>query len=344
MKKGNGVIYFALLFVASVLAELYCMIQFRNDYITVIGVGVIVLIAAYLVMDGIKGLWSNYVNERDDMQRAIQNEALEQLDERVQHSEKYMKALYVVVKKLLPAMEEEQNQIAELKGQLVSELSKSQTAAAKLVAKCNRDDNRRLEEIGKETQEAVSIINQNSVETRKEVSDGFVGVQNCLVELRDVMAELEQVMGTFERKQETVSVAEAAEPEVAEEPKGLEVAEKLELEEELETAEEPEVAEEPEAAEELEAEPAAPEAIDPNKPMSPEEIAALFATAGSSEAAAVEEPEVVEEPEAAVESEVVEEPEAAKEPAEEPAAPEAIDPNKPMSSEEIAALIASMGQ
>ena len=79
MKKGNGIIYFTLLFIASLLAELYCMFQFRNDYITIIGVGIITLIAAYLVMDSMKGLCTRYLNDRDDMNRVIQDELLEKL-------------------------------------------------------------------------------------------------------------------------------------------------------------------------------------------------------------------------------------------------------------------------
>ena len=143
MKKGNGVIYFLLLFIASLLAELYCMLQFRNDYITIIGVGIVTLIAAYLVMDGIKGWWTRYLNDRDDMQRVIQDELLEQLDERIKDSAKLQKALYVTVKKMFPVLEEEKDQIAAIKGEIVSDLSESQITAAKLIIKYNREDNRR---------------------------------------------------------------------------------------------------------------------------------------------------------------------------------------------------------
>ena len=74
---------------------------------------------------------------------------------------------------------------------------------------------------------------------------------------------------------------------------------------------------------------------DPNKKMSPDDIAALFASMGAAE-------EPVAEPEPA-------EPEPAAEPIieeaapETPAGPDLSDPNKPMSPDEIAALIANMG-
>ena len=97
--------------------------------------------------------------------------------------------------------------------------------------------------------------------------------------------------------------------------------------------------------------PPAPDMSDPNKKMSPDDIAALFASMG-----AAEEPVAVAEP--VVEEPPVEEPPVEQEPAEPeptaepiieeaapetPAGPDLSDPNKPMSPDEIAALIANMG-
>ena len=70
----------------------------------------------------------------------------------------------------------------------------------------------------------------------------------------------------------------------------------------------------------------APEMDDPNKKLSPDEIAAMFAAAEAADAPA-EEPAAEPEPVAA----------------EAPAAPEMDDPNKMMSPDDIAALISSMG-
>lgn len=98
------------------------------------------------------------------------------------------------------------------------------------------------------------------------------------------------------------------------------------------TEEEPEAEPEPvvEAAEEK---PAMPDLSDPNKMMTPDDIAALLANVGNEEAAA--------EPEIPVEEEVLEP--AAEEVAEEkPAMPDLSDPNKMMSPEDIAALLANM--
>ena len=84
-----------------------------------------------------------------------------------------------------------------------------------------------------------------------------------------------------------------------------------------------------------------PDLSDPNKTMSPDEIAALFANmGGGNEPAASEEPK--EEPKA---EEAEPEPEPEKSPVQEekPPMPDLSDPNKTLSPDEIAALFANMG-
>ena len=87
--------------------------------------------------------------------------------------------------------------------------------------------------------------------------------------------------------------------------------------------------------------PPMPDLSDPNRSMSPDEIAALFANMGNdNNADKVEEP--VEEPvEPDPIPEPIEEPEAVKEAPLQPEEP--ADPNKALSPDEIAALFASMG-
>ncbi|MBE5889490.1 MAG: hypothetical protein E7282_00815 [Lachnospiraceae bacterium] len=123
---------------------------------------------------------------------------------------------------------------------------------------------------------------------------------------------------------EEIAPVENEEPIAVEEPIAEEVAvpaeEPITAEEESVPAEEP-VTEEPAA-------PVAEPSDDPNKKLSPDEIAAMFAAADAAPAE-----------ETPVEEAVAEEP-AAEEPA--PAEP-ADDPNKMMSPDDIAALISSMG-
>ena len=178
-------------------------------------------------------------------------------------------------------------------------------------------------------------------------------------------------------------VEEIEEPEVIEEPvidsEPEVVAEELVIDSEPEVVvdepvmdSEPEIVAEP-AAEEV---PPMPDLSDPNKKLSPEEIAAMFANADSVSAPeAVEEPVVDSEPEIVAEpaveevspmsdlsepnkklsqeeitaifanadsmSEPADEPVAASEP-EIPPMPDLSDPNKKLSDDEIAALIANL--
>lgn len=105
---------------------------------------------------------------------------------------------------------------------------------------------------------------------------------------------------------------------------------------------EPEPAAEPIIEETAPETPAGPDLSDPNKPMSPDEIAALIANMGVDDGLD-EEPEVSAEPEVVAEPEVAE-PEPVVEEATEdkPQMPDLSDPNKVMSPDEIAALIANM--
>ena len=161
--------------------------------------------------------------------------------------------------------------------------------------------------------------------------------------------------------EEAAPVIEEPEPVVEEAAPVIEEPEPV-VEEAAPVIEEPEpVVEEPAPVVEESAPAAAPEPdlSDPNKQLSPDEIAALFASMSDNGAdktpePVVEEPApVVEEPEPVVEeaAPVIEEPEpVVEEPApvvEEPAPaaapePDLSDPNKQLSPDEIAALFASM--
>ena len=114
----------------------------------------------------------------------------------------------------------------------------------------------------------------------------------------------------------------------------------LEPEEDMEPEILPDIPEEEDLKPEEEL-PPMPDLSDPNRSMSPDEIAALFANMGNdNNADKVEEPaEETVEPEDIPEP--IEEPEAVKEAPLQPEEP--ADPNKALSPDEIAALFASMG-
>ena len=147
----------------------------------------------------------------------------------------------------------------------------------------------------------------------------------------DIAALFANLGGGSPAVEESVPVEEIIpDPVVMEEP----IIEEPMMEEPI--IEEPVMMEEPimeEPAEEL---PPMPDLSDPNKQMSPDDIAALFANLGGGNSTPVEEPTVVEELILAEEP-VIEEPVEEK-----PPMPDLSDPNKKMSPEEIAALFANL--
>ena len=178
---------------------------------------------------------------------------------------------------------------------------------------------------------------QTAVQTPVQMESAEVSDDDLII---DSFAEEELVDPVVEEIEEQEIIEESvidSEPEVVAEERVIDsepevVAEELVIDSEPEVVvDEPVVDSEPEAATESAVEEVSPmpDLSDPNKKLSPEEIAAMFANADS-----VSAPEEVEEP--VVDSE----PEIVAEPAVEEVSP-MPDPNKKLSQEEIAAIFAN---
>lgn len=86
MKKQRGIIYYGIFFLVALLGELYCLLEYREDVINIVGVGIVLLIAAYLWLDSIMGFYLNRVKEMED---------------RLERMEKIQKAIYITNKKIM---------------------------------------------------------------------------------------------------------------------------------------------------------------------------------------------------------------------------------------------------
>lgn len=151
-----------------------------------------------------------------------------------------------------------------------------------------------------------------------------------MMEMESEIEPIAEEEPVIEAAPEIQPIAEE-EPIIEAEPETQPMAEEepiIEAEPEVEpiAEEEPIIEAEPETQPIVEEKPAMPDLSDPNKPMSPDDIAALFANMGGDAAPAEE---IIVEPEPIVE--------------EKPAMPDLSDPNKPMSPDDIAALFANMG-
>jgi len=345
-RRRTNLILSSLALIAALLAEAYCFLEFRQDVLMVLGTAVIVLVTAFLTLDSALAMMGNMAGKKQDNEL---DETTQQLLARMEQLEKVQKASYVLLKKT--AQEQQELLVKSLKAQ-----EQTTAKSAKLVAKYHRED---AESMTSVLRELVAKPKFDETRILQAVDADFQSVNTRLDKLVSSMAGLEGKVGSIasrpvaapvmmSQQAETMPVFVAAEQQEAavsieelpatSEPTPEPISE-IEFDAESEYIPETEFVSEPEVVSEIESEPEpepipepepepapAPDLGDPNKMMSPDDIAALLASMGGDDAAAAAEPE----------PEPIPEPEPAP-------APDLGDPNKMMSPDDIAALLASMG-
>ena len=318
--KKNKLIPFSLLFIALVFLELFCIVKYADVYYFPLCVGLTLIGSAYLLLTEIDNVVTTYIKDKE---RASMPD--EDTIARREEASKIAKATYVLEKRILNLLderilspEENMENLSTLEGEIVH--------AIKASIKYGRDNTNHLSEVIAESSspdyedilakldELILVLKNNPIApSTAQAPVEQVNYEEVPVE--PIMTDAETVVEgpVIETDTETEDVPEFVDTLTTET-----------------TPEEPGATEiEPEFASELEPEPVAganavpepsttPIDSDPNKPMSPDEIAALIAAAG-----AQSEPEIEAAPEPAL------------------TAPVDSDPNKPMSPEDIAALIAA---
>lgn len=322
------IIIATLLFVVITFGELYVMINYSDSYAIIIGLVIVALIAVYVILDGIMLISSEREKRKQEQYDTIF---------------KSEKAGYLLQKKHFEDIEEQLILLEEKSKIPAEELINAQKGIAKVIinrskenadAIINSNDQvlERLDEIEEVQNNGVNnILDQQKHSGVDSKGHMDAKLQDIVLHMKDMELRLNQTLGQAPRMAvpqmsaveelsvmeetpilEEVSVAVEV-PEVEELPEIMEteiLADEVEIEQET-------VIEETSVAEEL---PPMPDLSDPNKAMSPDEIAALFANMSSNE------PVVEEEP---VKEEL-------------PPMPDLSDPNKAMSPDEIAALFANM--
>ena len=314
--KKNKLIPFSLLFIALVFLELFCIVKYSDVYYFPLCVGLTLIGSAYLLLTEIDNVVTTYIKDKE---RASMPD--EDTIARREEASKIAKATYVLEKRILNLLderilspEENMENLSTLEGEIVH--------AIKASIKYGRDNTNHLSEVIAES-------------SSPDYEDIFAKLDELILVLKNnpiapstAQAPVEQVNYEEVPVEPIMTDAETA----VEEPiiEAVDMPEFVDTLTAETTSEEPGATEiEPEFASELEPEPVAganavsepstaPVDSDPNKPMSPDEIAALIAAA---EAESAPEPEPAPAPVAT--------------------APVDSDPNKPMSPDEIAALIAA---
>ena len=315
--KKNKLIPFSLLFIALVFLELFCIVKYSDVYYFPLCVGLTLIGSAYLLLSEIDNVVTTFLKNKEKASMPDEDTIA-----RREEASKIAKATYVLEKRILNLLderilspEENMENLSTLEGEIVH--------AIKASIKYGRDNTNHLSEVIAEASTAVDYE-----DILAKLDELILVLKNNQIVPSTVQSPVQQVNYEEVPVEPIMTEAETA----VEEPiiEAVDMPEFVDTLTAETTSEEPGATEiEPEFASELEPEPVAganavsepstaPVDSDPNKPMSPDEIAALIAAA---EAESAPEPEPAPAPVAT--------------------APVDSDPNKPMSPDEIAALIAA---
>lgn len=354
-RKKFAILFSVMALTALLVVELYIMINDSQSYINMAIVAVIMLVLVYLLVNMI-------LRQSEERQKKM-----EELYEDVFKSQK---ASYLLLRKHFTEIEK---QIGEVRKEVKApkdEIISIQKAIAKITISRSKENTDALMNSNDRMMEKVcgfeNLLEQSNNELlaqqkemldemSHELADLFRKMEKelpeQLAEAAEVISEPDIMPDVDEVEPEIIPTADADEDVITEPeliPAEDEVSEVIEEEEPMA---EPEISADAGQTEE-------PVVMDdPNKMMSPDDIAALLAGM-QSEPEPTSEPEAEVQPEPTLEPETQLEPEAAPEPVQEEAPhpksalealakhpasePEADDPNKMMGPDDIAALLASM--
>ena len=261
-KKSKFQITMAVLvFTVILFSEMYLMINFPSEYILIILLATIALIAVYVVINAVMTI--------NDEKEAVRNENLESL----YRSEK---AFYIMLKKSFDEIEEKLGELKDISKIPSEEIINAQKGIAKVI-------------INRSKENADAIINSNDqvIERLEENEDiQNLKVQDFVMQLKDTELRLNQaIMNSSKVVMQTPPTyvsAPVQEMQVEEYEQEIVPIEDIVIEES-----------------EVEEIPLMPDLSDPNKVMSPDDIEALFANLSEdtiTDDIKIEEPEVEEVP------------------------------------------------
>ena len=333
-KAKIQVIFLILISTLVILADFYAIINYPKEYMLIAAITVIFMICLWGVISGFFSLSALKEDRREEQYDSIF---------------KSEKASYLMLRKYFDEIEGK-IEILQKESKIPTEdIINAQKGIAKVVINRN-----------KENADAIMNSNEQLMETfehlenkLKESNDFIIESQKNVIydNLKDIMEKQQVLSDSIKDMEIRLSQAITANPiqftANVEMPK--QTTDALQSAPAMEAIPEPIPVPEPEPV--VEPSPAAEEAVadttnsDPNRQLSADEIAALFASANAGATEPESEPaeEVITEP--VTEAPQVPEPEPVVEPS--PAAEEAVadttnsDPNRQLSADEIAALFAS---
>lgn len=371
-KLYRRIVTMGMISLTLLLAWIYCLVEYRGELVYMIGVSVILIASVYMMLIFVVDL--KYL--KDEANQAKIDEAVEKLKETqaatdTEELERLVKALYVQVRKSNTALSTSFDMNAQSSEELKTAFTDSINKLAKVVVKYNQSSSEStvaaITEAGAKLSDTYEQLESMTMGINS-ISSGVNGVNEKMSDMTD---QVSGIAGKLDGINGGIVINETA--EAKEEKKVISAEEQIDMfggiglnqgdidmlvnggdEPELEEEETVEpVMEEPVASESVDIEetvsPVIAEPADPNKPMSPDDIAALIASmdggASASETAEEEnEADVIPFPGAGVQEDSAAAESVEIEEAVSPAIAEPADPNKPMSPDEIAALFASVSE
>jgi hypothetical protein len=296
MKKRMNTLFFGICFIAALIAEAYCFQVLKGDLFSVVGIGIVVLITGYLVMDSIRtSLKVKSENIKFYIERYL-SEEIEKRNERYSELANLQKATYTAIKKntaileqqaqlLLHSLEElEENNIKELQRMtwLHKKSLEGQKNSLNMEIHYNKENTKQIINALHEEGENVDIKNQIAkilklLEENNELLKSYDGKEenNGLLKSYDAQEENIELLKAYDS-----GIKNASEP-----PKNLDEEYGLEaIQTSIKSEEQPLKELEFDSPEEAESIDysinVTPLYEDPNKQLTTDEIAALFASVG----------------------------------------------------------------
>ena len=352
MEKRNHVklraIFSSLILAIAVFLEVYVMMNDSKNYVLLAVLGILAVVTLYLLLDNLFKLDSQKKKE---------------FEEYYENLAKTEKATYLMIKKNFGDLEDRINVLEKTLKVPTEDIINAQKAVAKVTINRSRENSDAILNSNDNLMEELIKLRsylENANSDMKGMQKSLVSEQTkeMLLKQQEILTGIKDMAITLQQDivngMSKTAVSYIPAPTVVPaEP----VQEEVPATEPVEEAfEEPEAVPEPEAPTEapteapVEEKPAMPDLSDPNHVMTPEEIAAMIANADALTGAEEVNQEVdqeiasmetettpdIESPELTMEEQIIDQE------LEKPAMPDLSDPNKMMTPEEIAALIASI--
>lgn len=97
MKKMINILSFSICFLLALLYQAYAI--FIRNWFAIFGIGAVVLILGYLLLDSMRSIWKYSLDQTKDMMEKLHQEERNHWSERYTQLENYQKATYTALKK-----------------------------------------------------------------------------------------------------------------------------------------------------------------------------------------------------------------------------------------------------